>query len=92
MAPEQFDRAVFEAMAPLVQERVKVLAEVPAYGRLPVPRRTDIDDPTSWAKAMKAPPRRDGARRVIAAYADVPSGRPTALKADARGASARARA
>jgi glutamyl-tRNA synthetase len=29
--PGAFDPAVFAAMAPLVQERVKVLAEVPGY-------------------------------------------------------------
>ena len=35
--PERFDEAVFRAMAPLVQERIGVLGEVPGHGRLPLP-------------------------------------------------------
>lgn len=49
--PEAYDRTVFEAMAPLVQERVKLLAEVPEY--------VDFlfldgapEDEKSWRKVM----------------------------------------
>ena len=50
---ERFDPAVFERLAPLVQERAKVLSTVPSYVDfifLPEPP----DDPASWAKAMTA--------------------------------------
>src|SRR5947208_1519774 len=52
--PERFDLAVFEAVAPVVQERVKTLAEVPAmvdYFFLDEP----AVDERSWEKAMKPP-------------------------------------
>jgi glutamyl-tRNA synthetase len=52
--PEAFDPETFRAMAPLVQERVSVLSEVPAYVDflfLPEPPV----DPASWDKAMKPP-------------------------------------
>lgn len=50
---EAFDPAVFAAMAPLVQERVKVLAEVPDYvDFLFVPDDQLEYDETSWAKVM----------------------------------------
>lgn len=52
--PEAFDAAAFRAMAPLVQERVRVLSEVPQH--------VDFlflddapEDPASWEKVMGAP-------------------------------------
>ena len=52
--PEQFDRAAFAAMAPLVQTRVTRMIEVPAmvdFLFLEEPKT----DPASWDKAMKGP-------------------------------------
>lgn len=49
-----FDAAAFRTMAPLVQERVALLGEVPRFVDflfLPAPER----DEESWAKAMKDP-------------------------------------
>jgi glutamyl-tRNA synthetase len=51
---DRFDAAAFEVMAPLVQERVTVLSEVPAmvdFLFLDAPP----DDQAAWDKAMKAP-------------------------------------
>ena len=50
-APEQFDPAVFERLAPLVQERAKVLSTVPSYVDFAFLAAAP-DDPASWAKAM----------------------------------------
>ena len=55
--PEQFDRAAFEAMAPLVQTRVTRLIEVPAMVDFIFLEEPAID-PASWDKVMKD---RDGA-------------------------------
>jgi glutamyl-tRNA synthetase len=68
--PDELDMDAFQRMAPLVQERVSVLAEVPAmvdFLFLPEPAR----DEASWAKAMQAdaPALLDGA---IAAYQRAP--------------------
>src|SRR5215207_3912200 len=63
---ERFDAAVFERLAPLVQERCKVLGAVPAYVDF-VFLDDAPDDPASWAKAMTG----DAAGlldEVIAAY------------------------
>jgi len=52
--PERFDPDVFDRMAPLVQERVKTLAEVPVmvdFLFLDEP----VIDAKSWQKAMKPP-------------------------------------
>ena len=52
--PENFDPEVFDRMAPLVQERVKTLAEVPEmvdFLFLDEP----VFDEKSWQKAMKPP-------------------------------------
>jgi glutamyl-tRNA synthetase len=48
---DNFDVAAFEAMAPLVQERVKVLSEVPAMVDFLFLDEPPVDD-DSWAKVM----------------------------------------
>lgn len=53
--PERFDLAVFEAVAPLVQERARTLAEVPAtvdFLFLEEP----VVDPVAWDKAIGRSP------------------------------------
>ncbi len=53
-APESFDQAVFDAVAPLAQTRVAVLSEITKnvdFLFLDEP----VDDEASWAKAMKPP-------------------------------------
>jgi glutamyl-tRNA synthetase len=52
--PERFDPDVFDRMAPLVQERVKTLAEVPEMVDFLFVDEPVIDD-KSWQKAMKPP-------------------------------------
>jgi glutamyl-tRNA synthetase len=49
---ERFDEEAFRAMAPLVQERVATLAEVPRYVDFLFLEEAPID-PESWARAMK---------------------------------------
>ena len=49
--PERFDAAVFDAIAPLVQERVKSLAEVPGYVDFLFLADPVIDE-KSWEKTM----------------------------------------
>jgi len=49
--PERFDIATFEALAPLVQERVKLLAEVPDYVDFVFAAEPTIDE-DSWQKVM----------------------------------------
>ena len=49
--PERFDIATFEVLAPLVQERVKLLAEVPDYVDFMFTAEPVIDD-ESWQKVM----------------------------------------
>ncbi len=51
-APEAFDEKVFHALAPLVQTRVTVLAEVPGYLEFAFLDEVPVDE-QSWAKAMK---------------------------------------
>lgn len=51
---DRFDPAVFEALAPLAQTRVSLLAEITAmvdFAFLAAP----VDDEASWAKTMKEP-------------------------------------
>ncbi|KNB51106.1 glutamyl-tRNA synthetase [Streptomyces caatingaensis] len=51
-APESFDAAAFEALAPLAQTRLTVLSDITAnvdFLFLPEP----VEDEASWAKAMK---------------------------------------
>ncbi|MBV8305687.1 MAG: glutamate--tRNA ligase [Acidimicrobiia bacterium] len=52
--PENFDPDVFDRMAPLVQERVKTLAEVPEMVDFLFLDEPVIDE-KSWHKAMKPP-------------------------------------
>jgi len=54
-APERFDIATFEVLAPLVQERVKLLAEVPDYVDFVFAADPVIDD-ESWQKVMVKSP------------------------------------
>jgi glutamyl-tRNA synthetase len=49
--PERFDVATFEVLAPLVQERVKLLSEVPGYVDFVFAPEPTIDD-VSWQKVM----------------------------------------
>ncbi|HEX3392970.1 MAG TPA: glutamate--tRNA ligase [Acidimicrobiales bacterium] len=53
--PERLDPAVFEAVAPLVQERVQTLGEVPAMVDFLFLEEPCIDD-ESWAKAVTGLP------------------------------------
>ncbi len=69
--PEQFDRAAFETMAPLVQTRVTRMVEVPAMVDFLFVEELK-PDPASWDKAMKAPDAATVLDGAIAAYADVP--------------------
>ena len=48
---DRFDVATFEVMAPLVQERVKLLSEVPGYVDFLFADEPEIDD-ASWQKVM----------------------------------------
>jgi glutamyl-tRNA synthetase len=66
---ERFDADVFRAMAPLVQERVSTLSEVPRYVDFLFLDEAPVD-PASWERAMQG----DAAvllGEVIAAYHDV---------------------
>jgi glutamyl-tRNA synthetase len=69
--PDRFDPGVFERMAPLVQERVAVLDEVPAmvdFFFLDQP----VIDPDSWAKAVEGDDQAPTILRdAIAAYGDL---------------------
>jgi glutamyl-tRNA synthetase len=65
--PERFDLAVFQRVAPLVQERVKTLSEVPSMVDFLFLEAPEIDD-RSWQKAMK-PPAADVLDDAIAEYA-----------------------
>ena len=53
--PERFDVATFEVLAPLVQERVKLLSEVPGYVDFVFAAEPTIDE-ASWAKVMEKAP------------------------------------
>ncbi len=61
--PGAFDPAAFAAMAPVVQERVAVLGEVPAMVDF-LFLDTPVFDPDSWAKAMAGD---DGAPAILEA-------------------------
>jgi glutamyl-tRNA synthetase len=50
-SPDRYDAATFRVLAPLVQERCKVLSAVPFYVDF-VFLENPVDDPASWAKAM----------------------------------------
>ena len=70
--PERFDAAVYERLAPLVQERVAVLGEVPAmvdFVFLPDPRI----DAASWEKVVSNDPGALGILHdAVALYEDAP--------------------
>ncbi|MCC5954279.1 MAG: glutamate--tRNA ligase [Acidimicrobiia bacterium] len=66
-APEQFDADAFARMAPLVQERVKLLSEVPTYVDWLFTDAAPLDE-DSWAKTMTK--RSDEAAAVLAAVAE----------------------
>jgi len=53
--PERFDLAVFERVAALVQERVRVLSEVPAMVDFLFLEEPEVD-PGAWEKAVARPP------------------------------------
>ena len=63
---ERFDPAAFRALAPLVQERVSVLAEVPAMVEFLFLEEPVVDD-RSWADATKDP---EAARAVLSGVID----------------------
>lgn len=52
---ERFHADVFEALSPLVQERVTTLSEVPAYVDFAFLAEPEVDE-ASWAKAMAKDP------------------------------------
>ena len=71
--PEHFDLAVFERVAPFVQERVRVLSEVPAlvdFLFLDAP----AVEPAAWEKVAKLPAAPAVLGEALAAYADVDLG------------------
>ena len=63
------ERRALRALAPLAQERVKVLDELPAYFDWV---HAPAHDERSWDKAMKAPVARDTLDGIIDAYGDAP--------------------
>ncbi len=64
---ERFDPATFERLAPLVQERVETLSEVPSFLAFAFLADPEIDD-DSWARATKDP---EQARAVLEAAGEV---------------------
>jgi glutamyl-tRNA synthetase len=77
-APEDFDQAAFDALAPLAQTRLTVLSDITAnvdFLFLPEP----VADPASWEKAMK--PGADALLGTVrTALADLPSWDAESLK------------
>ena len=68
--PERFDLAVFEAVAPLVQERARTLAEVPAMVDFLFLDEPAIDE-AAWDKAITRNPAAAGVLdEAIACYRD----------------------
>jgi glutamyl-tRNA synthetase len=70
-APEDFAPSAFAALAPLVQERVAVLSEVPAYVDFLFLPEAPVDE-VAWAKAMKGDQSRAMLEATIAALDDGP--------------------
>jgi glutamyl-tRNA synthetase len=68
--PEAFDEAAFLALAPLLQERVKVLSEVPQYVDFLFLDEVPVDE-ASWAKAMGQAPAPAVLDAVLAAFEKV---------------------
>jgi glutamyl-tRNA synthetase len=68
--PERFDLAVFEAVAPMVQERARTLAEVPAMVDFLFLEQPAIDE-AAWDKAITRNPAAAGVLEdAIACYRD----------------------
>jgi glutamyl-tRNA synthetase len=68
--PERFDLAVFEAVAPMVQERARTLAEVPAMVDFLFLEEPAIDE-AAWDKAITRNPAAAGVlEEAIACYRD----------------------
>jgi glutamyl-tRNA synthetase len=68
--PERFDLAVFEAVAPLVQERARTLAEVPGMVDFLFLEEPAVD-PVAWEKAIARNPAAAGVlNEAIACYAE----------------------
>jgi glutamyl-tRNA synthetase len=66
---DEREQAALRALAPLAQERVKVLQELPEYfDWVDGP----VSDPASWDKAMKLPAAAPLLDHAIAAYEDAP--------------------
>jgi glutamyl-tRNA synthetase len=63
------EQAALRALAPLAQERMKVLGELPAYFDWV---HGPADDEAAWAKAMKLPAAASVLDSAIAAYEDAP--------------------
>lgn len=63
------ERAALHALAPLAQERVKVLDELPEYFDWV---HGPAEDPRSWDKAMKLPNAGEVLDAIIASYQDAP--------------------
>jgi glutamyl-tRNA synthetase len=63
------ERAALSALAPLAQERVKVLDELPGYFDWV---HGPADDPKAWDKAMKPPLAAEALGAIIASYEDAP--------------------
>jgi glutamyl-tRNA synthetase len=69
--PERFDLALFEAVAPLVQERARTLAEVPTMVDFLFLEEPVIDE-AAWEKAISRSPTAPAVLAdAIAAYSDV---------------------
>ncbi len=69
--PERFDLAAFEAMAALVQERVRTLSEVPSLVDFLFLEEPVIDE-ESWTKATRDPLARGVLEDALAEYASCP--------------------
>jgi glutamyl-tRNA synthetase len=65
----EHERAALRALAPLAQERVKVLDELPEYFDWV---HAPVDDTKSWDKAMKVPVAAEALDAVIASYSEAP--------------------
>ncbi|MEY2449016.1 MAG: glutamyl-tRNA synthetase, partial [Acidimicrobiaceae bacterium] len=63
------ERAALVALAPLAQERVKVLDELPEYFDWVA---GPADDPKSWDKAMKSPLAAEALDAILEVYSDAP--------------------
>jgi glutamyl-tRNA synthetase len=63
------ERKALHALAPLAQERVKVLDELPAYFDWV---HGPVDDAKAWDKAMKPPLAADALDAIITSYEDAP--------------------